>query len=222
MPLRMGTIRLVCMAAYRAKRIVDLVLVCASAPMWLPLLGGVALLVRRRIGSPVLFRQRRTGRDGREFQMIKFRSMTDARDATGALLPDATRLTSFGRWMRSTSLDELPELLNVLRGDMSLVGPRPLLPQYTSRYSPVHRRRLEVAPGLTGLAQVSGRNAIGWPAKFDLDVSYVDTCSLLLDVDILWRTIRAVIVRDGISAGDDATMPEFIGYDVPDLPSSPE
>lgn len=207
------------MAAYRAKRIVDLVLVCTSAPLWLPLLAAVAWMVRRRIGSPVLFRQQRTGRAGRAFGMVKFRSMTNARDDAGRLLPDAVRLTPFGRWLRSTSLDELPELLNVLRGDMSLVGPRPLLPQYTARYSAAHRRRLELAPGLTGLAQVSGRNAIDWPAKFELDVRYVDSCSLTLDASILWQTVRAVVVRDGISAGSDATMPEFIGYDGPGPPS---
>ncbi len=210
------------MSGYRGKRFFDLVLVIGSAPLWLPIMAYVALLVRQRIGSPVLFRQRRIGRGDREFGMIKFRSMTDARDATGALLSDSERLTPFGRRLRASSLDELPELLNVLRGDMSLVGPRPLLPQYLPRYSSRHRRRHETRPGLTGLAQVSGRNAIGWAAKFDLDVQYVDECSLALDIAVLWRTIRAVFVRDGIAAAGDATMPEFIGYETPVSPSSPE
>ena len=154
--------------------------------------------------------------------MLKFRSMTDARGADGGLRPDAERLTPFGRRLRAASLDELPELLNVLRGDMSLVGPRPLLPQYLPRYSAHHRQRHAVRPGLTGLAQVSGRNAIGWSAKFDLDVEYVEKCSLALDVTILWRTIRAVLIRDGIAAAGDATMPEFIGYGPSAPPASPE
>lgn len=208
------------MSAYRGKRLFDLVVALGSSPLWLPLLGAVAWFVRVRIGSPVLFRQRRTGQGECEFLMYKFRSMTDARDSSGALLPDADRLTPFGRRLRGSSLDELPELFNVIRGDMSLVGPRPLLPQYLARYSAAHRRRHQTAPGLTGLAQVSGRNALGWPAKFDLDVEYVDTCSLTLDLRILWRTVRAVLVRDGIVAAGDASMPEFIGYEPPAPPSS--
>lgn len=210
------------MSEYRGKRLFDLVLVVASAPVWTLVLAAVALRVRRQIGSPVFFRQRRAGLDGKLFEMIKFRSMTDARDASGALLPDADRLLPFGRWLRSTSLDELPELWNVLKGEMTLVGPRPLLPQYGPRYSAEHRRRLATRPGLTGLAQVSGRNAIGWSAKFDLDVRYVDRCSLALDMEILWRTITAIVRRDGISASGDATMPEFTGYDAPVAPSSPQ
>lgn len=210
------------MSGYRGKRLFDLFLVIGSAPVWLPLMASVALLVRRRIGSPVLFRQQRTGCGDREFLMSKFRSMSDAGTAAGAPLPDEDRLTPFGRWLRASSLDELPELFNVLRGDMSLVGPRPLLPRYVPRYSSYHRRRHEVRPGLTGLAQVSGRNAIGWSAKFDLDVQYVNACSLSLDIQILWRSVRAVLIRDGITSAADAIMPEFIDYGPPVPPSSPE
>lgn len=198
---------------YPGKRLFDLSLVLAAAPLWVPALAAIALLVRLRLGTPVFFRQPRPGLHARPFELTKFRSMTDARGPDGQLLPDAERLTRFGRMLRSSSLDELPELLNVLRGDMSLVGPRPLLTQYLDRYSPRHRRRHEVRPGLTGLAQVSGRNALGWPAKFDLDVEYVERCSLALDLRILWRTVSAVFRREGISAAGDATMPEFTGYD---------
>jgi len=200
-------------ATYGGKRYVDILLVLMSAPVWLPTMLLVALLVRRRIGHPVLFRQPRVGAGEREFLMVKFRTMTDARDQSGTLLPDAARLTPFGLKLRSTSLDELPELLNVLRGEMSLVGPRPLLPQYLARYSLKHRRRHESPPGLTGLAQISGRNALSWPEKFDLDVQYIESMSLRRDVQILWRTVRAVLVRDGIAAAGDATMPEFTGYE---------
>lgn len=199
--------------AYRGKRLFDLVLVLGSAPVWLPCLALTALVVRVRLGAPVLFRQRRVGRDERVFEMIKFRSMTSQRDAAGALLPDEQRLTPFGRRLRSTSLDELPELLNVLRGEMSLVGPRPLLPQYLERYSAAHRRRHRTPPGLTGLAQVSGRNAIGWAERFDLDVAYVEQASLRLDVAILWRTVLTVLRRDGVQTEQASTMPEFTGYE---------
>ena len=198
---------------YRGKRALDLLLVIAAAPLWLPVAAAVALLVRRRLGSPVLFRQPRPGLDGRAFTLLKFRTMRDAYDAAGAPLPDAERLTPFGRWLRSTSLDELPELWNVLRGDMSLVGPRPLLERYLPRYSARHRRRHAVRPGITGLAQVSGRNALGWPERLDLDVVYVERCGPRLDAVILWRTVRAVVGREGISAAGEATMPEFTGYD---------
>jgi lipopolysaccharide/colanic/teichoic acid biosynthesis glycosyltransferase len=165
--------------------------------------------VRGKLGSPVFFRQRRPGRHGRIFEMVKFRTMTEARDASGELLPDAVRLTSFGKWLRATSLDELPELWNVLRGDMSLVGPRPLLVSYLSRYSPRQARRHEVRPGITGLAQVMGRNALGWNEKFEWDVRYVEQQSFWLDLKILGLTVKAVIFRHGISAQGDATMPEF-------------
>jgi lipopolysaccharide/colanic/teichoic acid biosynthesis glycosyltransferase len=193
------------------KRFVDLVLVVASAPIWFPLLVLAGIAVRVKVGSPVFFRQERPGLRGKIFPMTKFRTMTDDRDAAGRLLPDKDRLVPFGRWMRSTSLDELPELLNVLRGEMSLVGPRPLLVRYLGRYSPEQARRHEVRPGITGWAQVNGRNAISWEEKFKLDVWYVDHQTLSLDVKILWMTLRKVFVREGISADGDATMPEFMG-----------
>ena len=167
--------------------------------------------IRRKLGSPVFFRQTRPGLHGKPFIMVKFRTMTDARDASGALLPDAQRLTHFGRFLRASSLDELPELWNVLRGEMSLVGPRPLLMQYLPLYSPEQARRHEVRPGITGWAQVNGRNAISWADKFALDVWYVDNRSLFLDIRILWLTVRKVLVRDGISATGEATMPRFEG-----------
>jgi lipopolysaccharide/colanic/teichoic acid biosynthesis glycosyltransferase len=193
------------------KRLFDLL---ASAIGLLLLAVPLALLawqVRRKLGSPVLFTQVRPGLHGQPFRMVKFRTMTDARDASGALLPDAQRLTSFGRFLRASSLDELPELWNVLRGEMSLLGPRPLLMEYLPLYSPEQARRQEVRPGITGWAQVNGRNAISWADKFALDVWYVDHHSLWLDVQILWRTVRKVLVRDGISAPGDATMPKFDG-----------
>lgn len=176
----------------------------------LPLLV-LAWLIRRKLGSPVLFRQVRPGLHGKPFTMVKFRTMTDERVPDGALLPDAQRMTPFGRFLRSSSLDELPELWNVLRGDMSLVGPRPLLMEYLPLYSPVQARRHEVRPGITGWAQVNGRNAISWVDKFALDVWYVDHRSLWLDVRILWLTVRKVLVREGISAAGEATMPRFEG-----------
>jgi lipopolysaccharide/colanic/teichoic acid biosynthesis glycosyltransferase len=171
----------------------------------------LALLVRVKLGKPVLFSQLRPGMRGKPFRMIKFRTMTDARGPDGALLPDAQRLTSFGRFLRSTSLDELPELWNVLKGDMSLVGPRPLLMEYLPLYTPEQARRHEVRPGVTGWAQVNGRNALSWEEKFAHDVWYVDHASVLLDIRILWMTVRKVLVRDGISAPGDATMPVFQG-----------
>lgn len=191
------------------KRGFDLLVVIAAAPFWLPVLAVVALLVRLKLGSPVFFRQKRPGQGARIFEMIKFRTMTDARDTAGHLLPDAVRLTPFGKFLRSTSLDELPELLNVLRGEMSLVGPRPLLVQYLPRYSPRQARRHEVRPGITGLAQVKGRNALSWDEKFEWDVRYVEQQSLWLDLRILGLTVKTVLVREGISAQGDVTMPEF-------------
>ena len=176
-----------------------------------PVLGAVALLVRAKLGAPVLFRQTRPGLNGEPFEMVKFRTMTDARGPDGALLPDVDRLTPLGVFLRSSSLDELPELWNVLRGDMSLVGPRPLLMRYLDRYTPEQARRHEVRPGITGLAQVYGRNAIGWDKKLAFDVSYVDRVSLGLDLRILVRTVLQVVRRDGISAEEHATMPEFTG-----------
>ena len=176
----------------------------------LPLLILIAL-IRRKLGSPVFFTQVRPGMHGKPFKMVKFRSMTSERGTDGELLPDAVRLTPFGRFLRSTSLDELPELWNVLKGDMSLVGPRPLLMEYLPLYSPEQARRHEVRPGITGWAQVNGRNAISWEDKFKLDVWYVDHCSLWLDIKILWLTVKKVLVREGISAAGEATMGKFTG-----------
>lgn len=193
------------------KRIFDfLVAVFALLVLALPVLG-LMWLVRRRLGSPVFFRQTRPGLRGEPFEMIKFRTMTDARGPDGELLPDADRLTPFGRFLRASSLDELPELWNVLKGDMSLVGPRPLLMEYLPLYSPEQARRHEVRPGITGWAQVNGRNALSWDEKFKLDVWYVDHRSLWLDIKILWLTVKKVLVREGISAAGEATMPKFTG-----------
>ena len=193
------------------KRGLDLLLVLLSAPVWGLVLGIVALWARLRLGAPVFFRQARPGLRGRPFQLIKFRTMTDQRASDGGLLPDAARLTPFGRWLRSTSLDELPELINVVRGEMSLVGPRPLLVQYLERYSPEQARRHEVRPGLTGWAQINGRNALSWDEKFALDIWYVDHRSTWLDLRILGLTLLQVLRRHGISAAGEATMPEFLG-----------
>jgi lipopolysaccharide/colanic/teichoic acid biosynthesis glycosyltransferase len=195
------------------KRMFDLLAaLLALLLLALPLLA-LAWLINHKLGRPVLFRQVRPGLHGRPFTMVKFRTMTDERGHDGAMLPDAQRLTRFGRFLRASSLDELPELWNVLCGDMSLVGPRPLLMEYLPLYTPEQARRHKVRPGITGWAQVNGRNAISWDEKFALDVWYVDHRSLWLDVKILWRTVRKVIVRDGISAAGDATMPKFSGSD---------
>lgn len=193
------------------KRLFDVVIAALALLVFsLPLLLLMGL-IRRRLGSPVFFRQMRPGLHGRPFMMVKFRTMTDARGPDGALLPDAERLTPFGRFLRASSLDELPELWNVLKGDMSLVGPRPLLMAYLPLYSPEQARRHDVRPGITGWAQVNGRNTLSWEDKFRLDIEYVDNHSLLLDVKILWLTIRKVLVREGISAQGEATMPAFTG-----------
>jgi sugar transferase EpsL len=188
-----------------AKRLLDLALVLPGLVLLSPVLLTVALAVRAQLGPGVFFRQERPGLGGRPFFILKFRTMLNGPGT------DAERLTAFGRFLRSTSLDELPELLNVLRGDMSLVGPRPLLMQYLPRYTPEQARRHEVLPGITGWAQVNGRNALTWEEKFALDVWYVDHRSLLLDLAILWRTLLAVLRREGISAAGEATMPEFTG-----------
>lgn len=193
------------------KRCFDVFLVIISAPFWLPLLFFVAAIVRFKLGSPVLFRQIRPGLNGEPFRLIKFRSMIDAYDTSGMLLPDTVRLTPFGRLLRSTSLDELPELLNVLMGHMSLVGPRPLLMEYLSLYNHEQARRHEVRPGLTGWAQVNGRNGLSWDEKFKLDVWYVDNRSLWLDIRILLLTIIKVVRREGISANGSATAERFEG-----------
>jgi lipopolysaccharide/colanic/teichoic acid biosynthesis glycosyltransferase len=202
------------------KRAFDLLAVIVTIPLWTPLLGFVAVLVRLKLGAPIFFRQRRPGRHEEIFELIKFRTMRDARDATGRPLSDAERLTPFGRWLRASSLDELPELWNVVRGEMSLVGPRPLLVEYLPRYSARQTRRHEVRPGLTGLTQVSGRNALTWEEKFEWDVRYVETRSFWLDLKILVRTLKAVFFREGISAAGDATMPEFNPSSVVHRPST--
>jgi lipopolysaccharide/colanic/teichoic acid biosynthesis glycosyltransferase len=191
------------------KRSFDLAVVILTAPIWLPLLVGVFLLVRWKLGAPVFFRQLRPGHEERIFELIKFRTMRGDRDALGALLPDGDRLPPFGRWLRSTSLDELPELWNVLKGEMSLVGPRPLMVQYLSRYSAEERKRHQVLPGLTGWAQIHGRNALSWSEKFALDVWYVENRTLALDARILFLTAWQVMIRRGVSASGEATMPEF-------------
>lgn len=193
------------------KRLFDIAVASAVLVILAPALLLVGCVVHLKLGSPVLFKQIRPGRDGRPFRMLKFRSMLDAKDAEGRPLPDRERLTSFGRLLRSTSLDELPELWNVLKGDMSLVGPRPLLTEYLPLYSPEQARRHEVRPGITGWAQVNGRNALSWDEKFALDVWYVDNRSLWLDVKILWMTVAKVVRRDGISAAGEATMAPFEG-----------
>ena len=205
--------------ARRLKRLVDVVGAGTAIVVLSPALAAVALAVRVRMGRPVLFAQLRPGLDGALFEMWKFRTMTDDRDASGTLLPDAERLTAVGRFLRRTSLDELPELFNVLRGDMSLVGPRPLLPEYLPLYSPEQRRRHEVPPGITGWCQVNGRNALSWDDKFALDVWYVDHWSLGLDLRILAATVQAVLTGRGISAEGHATAPFFRG---PGVPPSPE
>ena len=193
------------------KRIFDLVLILFSAPILILIFLLVALTVRFKLGSPVFFKQRRPGLNKQIFNMIKFRSMTMKSDASGVLLSDSNRLTRFGEFLRSTSLDELPSFWTVLKGEMSLVGPRPLLVEYLPLYSEEQSRRHEVKPGITGWAQVNGRNAISWEEKFDLDVWYVDNQSVWLNIKILFLTIKKVIMRDGISAKDDATMPPFKG-----------
>jgi len=193
------------------KRLLDLVAAGSGIVLLLPLLALVALLVRTRIGSPVLFSQVRPGLGGRPFRIYKFRTMTDERDEKGALLPDERRLTRLGRFIRSASLDELPELFNVLRGEMSLVGPRPLLMEYLPLYTSEQARRHEVRPGITGWAQVNGRNAISWEEKFKLDLWYVDNRSFLLDLKILLMTVASVFRREGISQEGRATMERFTG-----------
>lgn len=193
------------------KRIFDLLAVLLGLLILSPVLLIVAALVAFFHGWPLFFRQERPGYRGKSFHILKFRTMTNKRDATGSLLPDDERLTPFGRFLRSSSLDELPELLNVLRGEMSLVGPRPLLMQYLPRYSPEQARRHDVLPGITGWAQVNGRNAISWPQKFALDVWYVDNWSFWLDIRILLMTVGKVFRREGISQQGHATMEEFMG-----------
>lgn len=193
------------------KRAFDLLASSIMLVVLSPVMLAIALEVRRRLGPPVLFTQVRPGLNGRPFRMLKFRTMRDAVDLDGRVLSDAERLTQFGRTLRSTSLDELPGLVNVARGEMSLVGPRPLLMQYLPLYSAEQARRHEVRPGLTGWAQVNGRNALSWDQKFTLDTWYVDNRSFALDLRILWLTVRKVVRREGISAEGEATMAPFSG-----------
>lgn len=176
-----------------------------------PVMGVTALLVRSKLGSPVLFTQDRPGKDEKIFKLYKFRTMTDERDENGELLPDEARLTKFGRILRSTSLDELPSLINILRGDMSVVGPRPLLVRYLPRYNERQRHRHDVRPGLTGYAQSHGRNSITWEEKFEMDVYYTEHISFMMDVSIILQTIKCVLLREGISSETSATMEEFMG-----------
>jgi sugar transferase EpsL len=197
--------------SYPGKRVLDLAVVVVASPLWVPLTVAVALIVRSRLGAPVLFRQQRAGMHGRTFELLKFRTMTDTRDSDGRLHPDAVRLTTLGRTLRALSLDEFPQFLNILHGDMSLVGPRPLLPHYLARYSAWHARRHDVRPGLTGLAQVSGRNLLSWDERLDLDVKYVERSSLCLDLIILLRTVIAVLRREGVNTIGNESMPEFLG-----------
>jgi lipopolysaccharide/colanic/teichoic acid biosynthesis glycosyltransferase len=193
------------------KRLFDVVISFGLLLLLLLPLVLLAAVVRLKLGSPVLFHQVRPGLHGRPFAMVKFRTMTDTRDQGGHHLPDAERLTALGSLLRSSSLDELPELWNVLRGEMSLVGPRPLLMEYLPLYSPDQARRHEVRPGITGWAQINGRNTVSWDERFRLDVWYVDHRSLWLDLKILWLTVRKVVVREGINAQGQATMPRFTG-----------
>lgn len=193
------------------KRLFDIIVSAGMLIVLSPVLIALFFLCCIKLGSPVLFRQQRPGLHGKIFNMYKFRTMTDARDAEGNLLPDEVRLTSFGKTLRATSLDELPELFNILKGEMSFVGPRPLLVQYLLRYTQEQSRRHEVKPGLTGWAQVNGRNAISWERKFELDVWYADNWTLSLDLKILWMTALKVFKREGISAEGQATIGEFMG-----------
>lgn len=193
------------------KRAIDLAVGLPLLILTMPIQAIVAALVRLNLGSPVLFSQLRPGRNGKPFRIYKFRTMRDAVDSTGSPLPDEQRVTTFGHALRRSSLDELPEIWNVVKGEMSLVGPRPLLMKYLELYTPAQARRLEVRPGITGWAQVNGRNSLGWPSKLALDTWYVDHINLWLDLDILRKTIFAVATRNGISSDGHVTAPEFVG-----------
>lgn len=193
------------------KRFMDFLIAALSIIIFSPLLIILAILVRVKLGGPVIFKQERPGLNGKVFKLYKFRTMTDAKDENGNLLDDEYRLTSFGKKLRSTSLDELPELYNILKGDMSIVGPRPLLVKYLPLYNDEQKRRHDVRPGLTGLAQVSGRNAITWTEKFNKDIEYVDNVSLGLDISIFFKTIYCVLNKEGINSDSAATMEDFTG-----------
>lgn len=193
------------------KRIFDITAATAALVVLSPVYAITAYKVKKNLGAPVLFRQTRPGLNGKPFEMIKFRSMKDALDVEGNPLPDSERLTAFGQTLRNTSLDELPELWNVIKGDMSLVGPRPLLMEYLPLYNKEQNRRHQLRPGITGFAQVNGRNAIGWDKKFELDTWYIDNQSLWLDIKILFKTVKKVLIKDDISADGEATMSKFTG-----------
>jgi undecaprenyl phosphate N,N'-diacetylbacillosamine 1-phosphate transferase len=193
------------------KRLFDFILALLAVIVLSPILLIVAVLVRTKLGSPVIFKQERPGLHGKVFTLYKFRTMTDVKDENGELLPDEVRLTKFGKLLRSTSLDELPEFFNIVKGDMAIVGPRPLLVRYLPLYNEHQRHRHDVRPGFTGYAQVNGRNSISWEEKFDLDVYYTQNVSLLLDIKIIFKTIKVVLVREGISSETSATMEEFMG-----------
>lgn len=193
------------------KRILDIISSLLAIIILLPLLAVTAVLVKTKLGSPVLFKQERPGKDEKIFTLMKFRTMTDERDENGELLPDEVRLTKFGKFLRSTSIDELPELFNILKGDMSVIGPRPLLVEYIPRYNEHQHRRHEVRPGLSGWAQVNGRNTVSWEDKFDMDVHYVDNYSFAMDVKILFMTVLNVLKKEGISSETSATMEVFMG-----------
>lgn len=193
------------------KRPLDCILSTGAFVVLSPVMGVTAIAVARNLGTPVLFTQERPGKDEKTFKLYKFRSMTDERGEDGELLPDEVRLTKFGKFLRSTSLDELPELINIIKGDMAIVGPRPLLTRYLPRYSKHQARRHEVRPGLTGLAQVKGRNDLSWNEKFDWDVKYVDNVTFKNDVSIILDTVRIVLKREGINSDNSATMEEFLG-----------
>lgn len=195
------------------KRILDIISSLLAIIILSPLLAVTAVLVKTKLGSPVLFKQERPGKDEKIFTLMKFRTMTDERDENGELLPDEVRLTKFGKFLRSTSIDELPELFNILKGDMSVIGPRPLLVKYLPRYNEHQHRRHEVRPGLSGWAQVNGRNTVSWEDKFDMDVEYVDNYNLVMDIKILFMTVINVLKHDGISSETSATMEEFMGLE---------
>ena len=199
------------MIYHHLKGLADRIAALAALFLLSPLLLLVALLVRWRLGSPILFRQQRPGYRGKPFWLLKFRTMTNTRDANGALLPDNQRLIPFGRWLRATSIDELPALINIMRGEMSFIGPRPLLMQYLPLYSPEQARRHDVKPGFSGWSQVNGRNSISWDEKLELDIWYVDNCNLFLDLMILFRTVFDVMLRRGITTNEGGLMPVFKG-----------
>lgn len=201
------------------KRFFDIISSLLAIIILSPVLAVTAVLVRIKLGSPVLFKQERPGKDEKIFTLYKFRTMTDEKDENGELLPDEVRLTKFGQFLRSTSLDELPELFNILKGDMSVIGPRPLLVRYLPRYNAHQKRRHEVRPGLSGWAQVNGRNTVSWEDKFNMDVEYVDNYSLLMDIKILLMTVVNVLKHEGISSETSVTMEEFMGNEEKEMPN---